>query len=156
MKKHLFTLSLITFISIVTYSQQAVKVGPLGFILGNYNLRYEKGISEKGSVQVGANFYNYKLFSLKTTGFGVDAGYRYYFKEAIKGGYVAPALGFQTNTTSVSSTDNTSGSFSLLGLGATAGYQWITSGNFVVDFGLGYGYNAQLSKSEVLTRAFGG
>ena len=156
MKKSLFTLFLLSGFMFTAYGQQAIKVGPLGFILGNYNIRYEKGISEKGSFQVGANFYNYKLFGIKTAGYGADAGYRYYFREAINGGYVSPSLGFQTNTTSVSASDDTSGSFSLLGIGATVGYQWVSSSNFVFDVGLGYGLNAQLIKSDVLNKTYGG
>ena len=156
MKKQLFTLVLVLGSLMISFGQQAVKVGPLGFLLGNYNLRYEKGITEKGSIQVGGNFYNYKLFGLKTTGFGFDAGYRHYFKEAIKGAYVSPSIGFDSNSTTVSSVDDTEGRFNLFGGGATIGYQWVTNGNFVVDLGLGYGYNALISKSEDLTNSYGG
>ena len=156
MKKQFFTLFLLFGFIMTSYGQQAVKVGPLGFLLGNYNLRYEKGISEKGSIQVGGNFYSYKLFGLKTTGFGIDAGYRHYFKEAIKGAYVSPAIGFDSNSTTVSSVDDTEGRFNLFGAGATIGYQWVTNGNFVIDLGLGYGYNALISKSEELTNSYGG
>ncbi len=156
MKKQVFLVVLLCAIAFSATAQQAVKIGPLGFLFGNYNLRYEKGISEKGSVQVGANYYSYELFDVSSTGFGLDAAYRNYFKEAIRGAYVAPALGFQTNTTSVSVDDDTSVGFSLLNIGATLGYQWVAGGGFVTDLGLGYGYNVELGKDDQLLNDYGG
>src|SRR5690606_5896480 len=85
-----------------------------------------------------------------------DAAYRNYFKEAIRGAYVAPAVGFQTNTTSVSVNDDTTAGFSLLNLGATLGYQWVAGGGLVTDLGLGYGYNVELGKDDQLTNDYGG
>ncbi|ASB47674.1 DUF3575 domain-containing protein [Alkalitalea saponilacus] len=149
-------IALLCAVSFSATAQQAVKLGPLGFLFGNYNLRYEKALSEKGSWQVGANYYNYEIFDVTSTGFGLDAAYRNYFKEAMVGAYVSPALGFQTNTTSVSVFDDTSAGYSLLGLGVTLGYQWIGGGGFVTDLGLGYGYNVEVGKDDKLTGDFGG
>lgn len=128
---------------------QAIKVGPLGFLFGNYNLRYEKGIGEKSSVQVGANYFDYEVLDVGATGFGVDLSYRYYFKQAIEGAYVSPALNFDFATTTNLADENVS--FSTVGLGVTAGYQWVAGGGFVVDLGLGYGYNFELAKDDSLT-----
>lgn len=148
MKKVITLLLMAVCFATASYGQQAVKVGPLGFLLGNYNLRYEKGISEKSSVQVGANFYDYNIGDFGTTGFGIDAGYRYYFKQAIKGPYVFPSLNYDFNSTAISSVDDTKGSFSNLGLGAQIGYQFISKGGFLVDLGLGYGFNVGVSADE--------
>lgn len=134
--------------SLSAQQSQTVKVGPLGFLLGNYNLRYERTLTEKTSFQVGANFYDYELFDLQTTGFGIDAGWRYYFKEAIEGGYVFPSIGYDFNSTVASAIDDTKLNFSNFGLGATVGYQWVSNGGFVVDLGLGYGYNVNVSKAS--------
>ncbi|MFZ1704920.1 MAG: DUF3575 domain-containing protein [Saprospiraceae bacterium] len=134
---------LVVFIGTSVAQTQAIKVGPLGFLLGNYNARYEKAISDKGSVQVGANFYDYELFEESVSGFGIDLGYRYYFREAIRGGYVSPNLGFDFNKSG-------DFNFSLLNLGATVGYQWVAGGGFVVDLGLGYGYAIEMSKDDSL------
>ena len=122
---------------------QALKIGPLGFLFGNYNLRYERAIGEKSSVQIGANYFDYELFDDDITGFGVDLSYRYYFKEAIEGGYVSPAANF--DFLSVGDFN-----YSTLGLGATVGYQWVAGGGFLVDLGLGYGYNFEVSKDDDL------
>lgn len=120
--KKLLLFAFLVLTTLEGFSQtQAVKVGPLGFLLGNYNARYEKKINDKGSFQVGANYFSYELFDLGVTGFGLDAGYRHYFKEAIRGGYVSPALGFDFNTTT--GLDDDDASYSQLGLGATVGYQ---------------------------------
>ncbi len=129
---------------------QVVKVGPLGFLIGNFNLRYEKTINETSAFQVGANYYNFKVFGIKATGFGVDGAYRYYFKDAIRGFYASPAIGLSFNSTFVDESSDIKGNFSNLNLGATIGYQSIMASDFVIDFGLGYGYNVQIDKDDNL------
>jgi hypothetical protein len=166
MKKNFLVVTFLCAIAFSATAQQAVKLGPLGFLLGNYNLRYEKAISEKGSFQVGANYYDYELLSLETTGFGLDAAYRNYFREAISGAYVSPVVGVQFNKTSSSTWTTENGEmvitqeddlgFSLLNIGATLGYQWVAGGGFVTDLGLGYGYRMELSKDEGLGDYNGG
>ena len=152
MKSFFITLVLfITFIgSSAAQQTQAIKVGPLGFLFGNYNLRYEKGIGEKSSVQIGANYFDYEILDVGATGFGVDLSYRYYFKQAIEGAYVSPALNLDFASTSNGFTDDNV-NFTTMGLGATVGYQWVAGGGFVVDLGLGYGYNFELAKDDSLT-----
>lgn len=148
MKKSFFTLAILFAFLMSMQAQQAIKVGPLGFLFGNYNLRYEKALSEKGSFQVGANFYDYKLGGYGTSGFGLDAGYRHYFREAIRGAYVFPSINYDFNKTALSDVSETKGSFSNLGIGATIGYQWVAGGGFVTDLGLGYGYNIGVSADD--------
>ena len=156
MKKITFVFAFMFIMLGSSFAQQAIKVGPLGFLFGNYNLRYEKALGEKTSFIVGGNYYNYKLFSVQTTGFGLDLGYRYYFKDAIKGAYVSPYLSYDFNSTTVSIDDDTTGKFSTAGISGIAGYQWIAGGGFVVDLGLGYGYSFQVSKDEILNNTYGG
>jgi hypothetical protein len=153
MRKLTLTLTTILAFTCVIFAQQkqAVKVGPLGFLLGNYNARYEKAISDKGSFQIGANYYDYKIAGFGTSGFGLDAGYRHYFKEAIEGAYVFPSAGFDFNSTNISDLDDTKGSYSQIGIGATVGYQWINDGGFLVDLGLGYGYGIVVSTDEAFS-----
>lgn len=154
MKKLLFSIAIMFVVLGSSFGQQALKLGPFGFILGNYNLRYEKALSEKGSFLVGANYYDYKLFDINTTGFGLDAGYRYYFKEAIKGAYLYPYLSYDFNSTNVSIVDETSAKYSLLSLSAMAGYQWVFGGGFVMDLGFGYGYRFEVSKDDSLVNDY--
>lgn len=153
MKKLLTVLVAMSFIYTASAQTSNIKVGPLGFLVGYYNASYEKVVSDKGTVQVGANFYNYEVFDNKTTGFGLGAGYRLYFKEAMRGAYLYPAANFRLNSTEILSEKR---NFSLLGIGATIGYQWVAGGGFVTDLGVGYGFNLELSKDEALSNDYGG
>ncbi len=148
MKKSFLTFILLAGFIFSMNAQQAIKIGPLGFLFGNYNLRYEKALNEKSSFQVGANFYDYDLGDFGTSGFGLDAGWRYYFKEAIKGAYLFPSLNYDFNKTNLGLGTDAEGSFSNLNVGATIGYQWVAGGGFVTDLGLGYGYNIGVSADD--------
>ena len=101
MKKLLLS-TLVLFLGLSLNAQtNAIKLGPFGFIFGNYNARYEMGIGEASSVQLGANAYSYKLFDEKVSGFGLDLSYRYYFKQAIAGPYITPVINFDSNKTTL-------------------------------------------------------
>lgn len=152
---------MITMVSLLTVTlgikaqtPQAFKAGPLGFLIGVYNLRYERGLQSNTSFQVGANYYDFKLFGVATTGYGLDGAYRYYYTEALKGIYIAPSMGLAFNKTYVSKTSNIQGNFSYLNLGATIGYQWASSNRVLTDIGLGYGYNVELEKDESLLSSY--
>ncbi len=150
MKKLLTLFMLLGFVVAGKAQEQALKVGPLGFLLGNYNLRYEKKLAEKTSFQVGANYFSYKILGSGVTGLGFDASFRKYFKEALRGAYVSPAASLDFNSTNLGVTSIDT-KYSKLGLGATLGYQWAKPEGFVVDLGLGYGYGLLLSKGEGIT-----
>jgi len=79
----------------------AIKVGPLGFLFGSYNATYEKKLGDKNSVVGGARFSSYGLGDTDYTSFSINGQYRMYFKEAITGPYLAPGVGFGTNSGSV-------------------------------------------------------
>ncbi len=149
MKKILLSFALLLSISTATFAQtQAVKLGPLGFLLGNYNARYEKALGEKTSFLIGANYLDFKLNNEGVTGFGVNLGYRYYFRKAIKSAYVFPSVGYDFLSTKFL---DSKGKYSTLGLKALVGYQWIWGGGFTLDFGLGYGANFEITKDNALT-----
>ena len=78
---------------------------------------------------------SYSLTDLDYTAFSINGQYRKYFKEAIAGPYVAPSASVGFN-----SSDALEGSFTSIGIGANIGWQWIASGGFVVDLGLGARY----------------
>ncbi len=113
---------------------KAVKIGPLGFLLGSYNATFEKRLKDKTSFVVGGRFTSYSLNDVDYTGIGLSGQYRFYFKEAIKGGYFAPSVSVGFNSGDV--VDN----FTNIGLGANVGWQWIAGGGFVVDLGIGARY----------------
>jgi hypothetical protein len=86
----------------------------------------------------------------------LDAAYRHYFKEAIRGAYVSPVLGFDFNSTNISVLDDTKAKYSILGIGALVGYQWVSGGGFVTDLGLGYGYDVEVGKDDTLLNDYSG
>lgn len=154
-KKIVFIIAaLVVSMSLAAQSAQAIKIGPLGFLIGSYNLRYERAIDFNSSFQLSANYYNFKLFGIATNGYGADVAYRYYFKESLKGVYVAPVLGLAFNETYVSKNSDVKGKFSYLGLGATVGYQIVSHSGFVTDLGIGYGYNIELGKDDNLISSY--
>jgi hypothetical protein len=145
---------LLGFLSVKAQFTQNIKIGPLGFLFGNYNARYEKVISDKGTFQVGANYFNFKIAGLGVTSYGLDAGYRLYFREVMDGGYFSPALGFDASSTA--GLDGANVKYSTLGLGATVGYQWLNEGGFVFDLGFGYGYSLFLKNNDNLRSGLDG
>ena len=70
-----------------------IKTNPFGLAFGNFNLAYEKVLSESSQVIVKAK-YTYKFLGLPVNVAGVGAGYRYYLSHAKKpapgGFYVNP------------------------------------------------------------------
>lgn len=116
---------------------KAVKLGPLGFILGSYNATFEKKLKDKASFVVGGRFSNYSLNDNDYTAFSVNGQYRIYFKEAIAGPYLAPSAGIGFNSTDIV---GVSESFTNIGIGANIGWQWVAGGGFVVDLGIGVRY----------------
>lgn len=147
MKKLLFSTLLVLFALGLNAQTNAVKVGPFGFIFGNYNARYEMGLNETSSIQIGANVYSYDFLDNKVSGFGLDGSYRYYFNEAISGPYVSPVINFDFNNTTLGGVE---GNFSLLGVSGLVGWQWVTGSNFVIDLSLGYGFASEVSKDDAL------
>ena len=126
-----------------------IKVNPIGFIFGIFNATYEKTLSPKNSVAVGANFYNWK--NLGVSGFGVNGEYRFYFSnnsEAPHGMYAAPLLNvssmsydyvtYDENFNTIRSKESTMS----FGGGVKAGHQWVWDSGIALDLYFGYGYRA--------------
>ncbi|MFZ1257524.1 MAG: DUF3575 domain-containing protein, partial [Saprospiraceae bacterium] len=89
----------------------------------------------------------------KTTGFGIDAEFRFYItnrkKPAPEGFYIGPNIGFDINKTKEDGTDN-SASFNLFGIGATLGYQWVWDSGFTLELGMGPQYSIFAGKDDNL------
>jgi hypothetical protein len=141
------------FLSLSFGQNQVIKMNPLGFAFGFFNVRYEKALNDKTSFQIGGNFYSRKFDEVKTTGFGLDAEYRFYItnrkKPAPEGFYIGPTIGFDFNKTK--DTDTKDGAtFSLFGIGATVGYQWIWDSGFALELGMGPQYSILAGKGDGL------
>lgn len=152
--KTLFSIFISIFFFTASYGQtQVLKMNPLGFAFGFFNLRYEKALNTKTSFQVGGNFYSRKFGDVKTTGFGLDVEYRFYItnkkKNVPEGFYIGPNAGFDFNKTE--DTDTSDGAtFSLFGIGATIGYQWIWDSGFALELGMGPQYSILAGKGDGL------
>lgn len=127
-------------ISVKGYSQSysnVVKANPIGLALGNFNVTYEKMISQSSSFLVSGS-YAYKLLGSDVNTFGIGAGYRYYFTHAKtpipSGFWVTPKVGFELGSVKDNGTNHSISAFSI---GAELGYQWAFQNGFVIDLGIG-------------------
>lgn len=130
----------------------AVKTNLMGMIISQYQLSYERAVSEKFSVQLSGAYITREWGILDTdgetdidqTGWMVIPEARYYFGEALKGGYVAGFArlrGVDWVYRDLNTTDgfDNSGRFgrSVAGGGLLFGYQALASDVLVFDIFLG-------------------
>ena len=118
-----------------------IKVNPIGFAFGIFNVNYEKPLNEKNSFAIGANYYNYG--SVGVSGFGLSGEYRFYFSKnttAPEGLFGAPIV----NLSSLSYDNGSNGTetaFSFGG-GVKGGYQWVWDSGVALDLYFGYGFRS--------------
>ena len=121
-----------------------IKVNPIGFAFGVFNVTYEKPLSAKNSVAIGASFFNWS--NLGISGVGGSAEYRFYFSnnsEAPRGLFAAPILdiGSLSYDYKFDSTTKKESVFSIGG-GVKAGNQWVWDSGVALDLYFGYGYRS--------------
>ncbi len=129
-----------------------IKVNPIGLAFGNINVAYEMPLSEKNSLQFGANMWNFRLLGI--TGFGLSAEYRFYFSKttsAPEGLFVAP-IGL-LNSWSYQSSDSTTETSIGFGGGVKGGYQWVWDSGIALDLFAGYAY--QVANFDTYNWAYG-
>lgn len=119
--------------SAVDKFDNAIKIGPFGFLFGSYNATYERRITDKSSFVIGTRITTFSLSEVDYTGLSLSAQYRVYFQQAIAGPYFAPSIGAGRNSGAVTN-------FSNISAGANVGWQWLADGGFLVDLGLGARY----------------
>ncbi|MEN8119745.1 MAG: DUF3575 domain-containing protein [Bacteroidota bacterium] len=136
MKKKLFLFAAVILFATTGFSQKfnhVIKTSPITLAFGNLNVKYEKPINSKASVQIGV-FYLYKLFGVEINGYGGEAGFRYYFtnakKEIPSGFYAMPQAKYSTAGSGVDKIADFS-------IGAELGYQWAFDSGFALDLGVG-------------------
>lgn len=135
---------IVAFATAASAQSQVVKTNPLALAFGNFNATYERVLNEKSSFLVSAN-YQYQLFGVDVSAFGVGAGWRYYFTHANKdvpaGFYVQPQAGVNFGSANDSN-------YTTIGFGAEIGYQWVWSSGFVLDLGIGPQYTVLSGEYE--------
>jgi hypothetical protein len=122
--------------------KNVVKVNPLGLLFGSANVSLEHVLSEKSAVQGNLQFGSLTVGTVKYTSVGAGVDYKFYLsntKEAPKGFYAAPGVGFY-------STSIKDGSGSYKGAGAiikgVVGNQWVWDSGFALDLFGGVNYYA--------------
>lgn len=148
--RKLFLLAVATFSFAMANAQQnIVKVNPLGLVFGNFNAAYEHALNESSSIEVGANYFNWK--NLDLSGYGAEAAYRFYFSknnDAPEGIYAAPFLSANGLTYKYTDLDDEGNDVEKkesafgVGGGVKAGYQWIFDSGLSLDLFFGYGYTS--------------
>lgn len=120
------------------HGKNIIKTNPLALAFGSFNLTYEMAFSDAMSFQVKGNFFN-RLLGTEVSGFGVDAGVRYYITNknnpAPEGFYVGPKFGYNSFEEEL-----TGEKASTIGIGGLVGYQWIFDVGVTLDLGVGPTY----------------
>ena len=135
--------------------EKVVKIHPVSLAFNIFAVDYEQAVNDKNSFTVGIQYFNWSKYA-NATGFGAEAGYRWYFSknnDAPEGIYAAPFFGVNSLTYNgtvltyddagnITGTKDSNESSLFFGGGAQAGYQWIHDSGFALDAYLGYGYYA--------------
>lgn len=113
-----------------------IKVNPIALAFGNFNVTYEKVLSQSSSLLFSGN-YMYKFLGEDLTAAGVGAGYRYYITnrklDVPAGFHITPQAAIAFGKSEASSVTT-------LAIGAEVGYQWIMKSGFAIDLGIGPNY----------------
>jgi hypothetical protein len=152
MKKVLLTAVAVFAFVFANAQENIIKANPLSILGGSDLVSFEHKLSDMSSVVIGTGIGGFKIGDAKYSSFGVEAQYRYYFNEALKGFYAGGQLGytsgkvklegfpsFDENFNLISETFETN--FGALKIGAKGGYQWIWDSGFSLDLNLGIAYN---------------
>jgi hypothetical protein len=112
-----------------------IKLNPISLAFGNFNLSYQRAISNASALQIGANYW-YKILGVEVNGIGMRAGYQFFVTNKVKsapaGLYIGPQLSFNSLTEKESDEGVTA-----FGVGALIGYQWVWSSGVTLDLGAG-------------------
>jgi len=112
-----------------------IKLNPIALAFGNFNLSYQRGLSNSSAIQIGANYW-YKILGIEVTGIGVRAGYQFFVtnkvKSAPEGLYIGPQISYNNLTDKA-----TKETANAVGVGALIGYQWLWKSGVTLDLGAG-------------------
>lgn len=126
-----------------------IKTNPVSLAFGNFNVDYERVISESSSFTASAS-YMYKLLGLEVAAGGLGLGYRYYITHAKKdipnGFYVNPFV--SANAGGLNFLGD-SVKFFNFGVAASLGYQWVWDSGFALDLGAGPFLNMMKTSANV-------
>jgi hypothetical protein len=130
-----------------------LKINPISLAFGNFNLNYQRALSDASAIQIGANYW-YNVLGTEVSGVGARAAYQFFItnkaKPAPAGFYIGPQAGI--NTLTVSETDE---NVTAVGIGLMLGYQWVWDSGVTLDLGAGPMYQfANETSSDTSVEGF--
>jgi hypothetical protein len=137
MKKFLFAFFLLATIT-SNAQDNIIKINPLALVNGSDLLSFEKVITDRSSLILGAGISNFKFGDLKYQSKGAELQYRYYFDEVLFGWYAGGQVGYSTGKVEL---DDESLTYNSIKGGIKGGRQWIWDSGFSVDLNIGVAYN---------------
>lgn len=139
MKKNLFTAVAFLLFALAAAAQtthkNALKMNPISLLVKTGNIAYERAVSPKASVQLGAFYSGVSLNDFKYAGWGATPEVRFYLgarSEALNGVYVAPFARYQ-NFAIRDEELKSKARFSTVGGGAVVGWQRSFASGFTLD-----------------------
>jgi hypothetical protein len=139
MKKNLFTVVAFILVAFASQAQttnrNAVKMNPVSLLVKTGNIAYERAVSPKTSVQLGAFYSGVGLNDFKYAGWGVTPEVRFYMDrqaKALNGVYMAPFVRYQ-NFAIRDEELKSKARFTSVGGGAILGWQRAWSSGFTLD-----------------------
>ena len=112
-----------------------IKINPLSLAFGNFNLAYQRALSDASAIQIGANYW-YNILGTKVSGLGARGAYQFFItnraKPAPEGFYIGPQM--SVNRVNVTETGE---KVTTVGIGLMLGYQWIWDSGVTLDLGAG-------------------
>jgi hypothetical protein len=142
----------------VTKFENTVSVNPLGLAFGSFNANWEHKMGPSHALDVAASFFTYSSGYVKTSGFGVGAGYKMWFNPvAFDGWYWEPRLDVGTFSEKVDILGST-GSASAIGFSPAVviGREWVWEGGFLIDLAVGLQYYILNLNVDIAGVSYGG
>ena len=120
---------------------------PISILFGFYGLELDFSPQRLFSINVSATYYNNEILGVKTSAYGGDIGVQFFLTgdRPMNGLYLYPRVAYAK---AKASAGDVSAEASLIGLGATVGYQWnwqpfsMRLGGGVIDYMGGTSNNA--------------
>ncbi len=163
MKKLLLVIAMVAVGFTANAQKNVIKVNPLAALFGSFEVGYERVLGKSSALELAVGYSSLNVDTsggvsdVKSTGFGVEGKYKFYFADRTpRGWYAAPALSY--SNTSFDSNDE-SGDFSFFGVGAVAGYQWVFGGKdsgFSLDLSFGAQYASTSTSGDITSTSIDG
>jgi len=135
-----------------------VFINPLGLLFGVFGAEVDFRVADFMTLNVGGSYYRRSVTLLDanttTNAYGGDFGAQFFpFGRAFNQLYVYPRVSYSraSATRTQPGFADASADSSLLGVGATVGYQWVWNPGFSLRLGAGMAYFTALAKDEAST-----